>query len=118
LLRAAAEDSEPVVRLYAIDSLGMLGTEGEPIDWDALAKKQRNRDVKRHLTYIEQRAGQPVSPRTIDQLRDWDLAGIDTARLGQLAPDFELSSVSGEKIRLSDFRGTKAVVLVFVYGDT
>ena len=32
---------------------------------------------------------------------------------GDLAPDFELTSVGGSKIRLSNFRGEKHVVLVF-----
>jgi peroxiredoxin len=32
---------------------------------------------------------------------------------GQSAPDFELPSQSGEKVKLSDFRGNKPVALVF-----
>ena len=33
---------------------------------------------------------------------------------GDLAPDFELSDVNGENaLRLSDFRGQKAVALIF-----
>jgi peroxiredoxin len=35
-----------------------------------------------------------------------------------MAPDFLLSSAQGESLRLSDYREEKAVVLVFVYGDT
>lgn len=33
--------------------------------------------------------------------------------IGELAPDFELSNQFGQKIRLSDFRGDKNVVLIF-----
>lgn len=33
--------------------------------------------------------------------------------VGDEAPDFELSNQYGQKVRLSDFRGEKAVVLVF-----
>jgi peroxiredoxin len=33
--------------------------------------------------------------------------------VGQEAPDFELKNQHGEPVRLSDFRGTKNVVLVF-----
>mgnify|MGYP001258226273 CR=1 FL=1 len=118
LLRAAREDAEPVVRLYAIDSLGMLGTDGLNIDWKALADQQKNRDAKRHVTYASERANNPIAKAVIDQLTSWDASQMDTARVGQLAPNFELSSVSGEKVRLSDFKGKSAVVLVFVYGDT
>ena len=34
----------------------------------------------------------------------------------QTAPDFELTDVNGENIRLFDFRGHKNVVLVFLRG--
>lgn len=33
--------------------------------------------------------------------------------IGDLAPDFELPNQNGEPVRLSDFRGKKAVVVVF-----
>lgn len=36
-----------------------------------------------------------------------------SAEIGELAPDFELSNQHGEAVKLSDFRGKKAVVLVF-----
>ncbi|MEY4714593.1 MAG: hypothetical protein RIQ37_923 [Actinomycetota bacterium] len=36
-----------------------------------------------------------------------------SAEVGELAPDFELSNQHGETVKLSDFRGKKAVVLVF-----
>lgn len=35
------------------------------------------------------------------------------AEVGELAPDFELSNQHGEMVRLSQYRGEKAVVLVF-----
>ena len=35
---------------------------------------------------------------------------------GQEAPDFELPDLYGEKIRLSDFRGEKIVILAFLRG--
>ena len=35
---------------------------------------------------------------------------------GQEAPDFELLDLDGDQIRLSDFRGTKIVVLAFLRG--
>ncbi|MBI3837335.1 MAG: HEAT repeat domain-containing protein [Planctomycetia bacterium] len=118
LLRTAREDAEPAVRLYAIDSLGMLGTDGLNVDWKALADQQKNRDAKRHVTYASERANNLIAKEVIDQLTSWNASQMDTAQVGQPAPDFELSSVSGEKVRLSNFRGKSAVVLVFVYGDT
>jgi peroxiredoxin len=41
---------------------------------------------------------------------------IDHVALGQLAPDFELTDVAGRAVRLSDYRGSKNVVLVFTRG--
>jgi peroxiredoxin len=35
---------------------------------------------------------------------------------GQLAPDFELEDTTGKKVRLSNYRGKKVVVLAFLRG--
>ena len=35
------------------------------------------------------------------------------AEIGQEAPDFDLKSSTGENVKLSSFRGNKAVALVF-----
>jgi thioredoxin-dependent peroxiredoxin len=34
-------------------------------------------------------------------------------KVGDMAPDFTLASTDGQKVKLSDFRGKKAVVLAF-----
>ena len=47
-------------------------------------------------------------------LKDFDPTNIDTARLGQLAPDFTLGDPTGKAYRLSQFRGKKTVVLIFL----
>src|SRR5277367_3747117 len=39
------------------------------------------------------------------------------AKINQEAPDFELASESGKTVRLSDFRGNKAVVVYFYPKD-
>ena len=38
---------------------------------------------------------------------------MSTANVGDKAPDFELDSTSGEKVRLSNFQGKKSVLLAF-----
>ena len=35
---------------------------------------------------------------------------------GELAPDFEAEDVQGRRVRLSDYRGNKPVVLAFLRG--
>ena len=51
-------------------------------------------------------------------LVEWNPSTIDSAKVGKPAPEFALTTVSGKKYRLSDFRGKQAIILVFVYGDT
>ena len=41
---------------------------------------------------------------------------LDRIKVGQAAPDFALENVEGQVINLSDFRGKKAVILVFYRG--
>ncbi len=41
---------------------------------------------------------------------------MDKRLIDKQAPDFALSDVDGKQVRLSDYRGTKNVVLVFNRG--
>ena len=47
-----------------------------------------------------------------------DLSGLDTGRVavGDVAPDFSLTSYAGPMTTLSDYRGEKNVILVFYRG--
>lgn len=118
LAHTLEHDADPAVRLHAADSLGMLGGQAHAELLQRLEKSEKNNDTRRHIRYALERNGQAVDPAIVKQLKDWPTNQLDTAALGKLAPDFELTSLSGEKVRLSDFRGKKSVVLVFVYGDT
>jgi len=42
---------------------------------------------------------------------------MDSARVGELAPDFILTDFTGKAYRLSQFRGKKTVVLRFILYD-
>lgn len=117
LIAALKSDTDPAVRLYLVDTLGMLG-KGAEVDWNEFLKGESNRDVKRHVGYVRERDEKPLDQRVVEKLTRWDSRQIDTAAVGRPAPDFTLSSVDGEAVRLSNFRGKRAVVLVFIYGDT
>jgi peroxiredoxin len=43
-------------------------------------------------------------------------AELDRVAVGEPAPDFRLTALVSEPVRLSDFRGSKDVVLVFYRG--
>ena len=48
---------------------------------------------------------------------EYDLARMDSAQVGRAAPDFALADTSGKTWRLSELKGKKTVVLVFLFGD-
>jgi hypothetical protein len=118
LLNAIRNDPDAAVRLYAVDALARQGREDIAAPLAELEKSEKNRDVKKHIAYALDRKGSRIDAQVVDDLRAWDAERIDSAQLGKAAPDFELPSLAGGTVRLSDFRGKKPVVLVFVYGDT
>lgn len=118
LARLAEHDPDAAVRLYAADSLGMLGADRYGELLEKLESQEQNRDAKRHIRYAIERSGAPIQPEHVDRLVEWDAQQVDSAVVGEPAPDFELASLDGRRVRLSDYRGEKAVALVFVYGDT
>lgn len=117
LVAALKAETDAAVRLYLVDTLGMIG-KADAVDWTELLKGEQNRDVRRHVAYVEQRKNKSLDPRVVESLKTWDVRQINSATVGQPAPGFVLQSAQGESVRLSDFRGKQAVVLVFIYGDT
>jgi HEAT repeat protein len=117
-LREALTDSNAIVRLYAVDALGMLTPPADDPLINELASSDQNRDVKSHAQFVLERDDEPDLEGIREELAEYDPAQIATAQLNEEAPDFELKNPLGNAYKLSDFRGKKSVVLVFVYGDT
>lgn len=118
LSEALTDDPDAAVRLYAVDSLGMQGGSDLTELLQPRQKQERNRDAKKHIAYALERKKIGVDRAVLRSLVEWDVNKINSAKIGHPAPDFQLTTVSGKKYRLSDFRGKQSVVLVFIYGDT
>ncbi len=115
---AAKNDRDTAVRLYAVDSLGMQGKPAAKVNWDMLTQRERSRDVRSHVGYAKERKAAAVKKSVVDTLTQWDPKTLDSAVVGKPAPAFTLQSADGKTVSLKDYRGKKAVVLVFIYGDT
>jgi len=83
--------------------------------WD---RTHANRDVTSHARFALERKGKPLDDPVPDALRLFDPERIDLARVGEIAPDFRLTDALGKSYQLSEFRDKRAVVLIFIYGDT
>ncbi len=118
LAKAAQRDKDAAVRLAAFDAIGMIGGNESDDLLRQLQASEQNKDTKQHVTYALERNGKPLDDSFVDLLKQWDSKRIDSAKVGEAAPEFELPSLSGPMIRLADFRDKSAVVLVFIYGDT
>jgi HEAT repeat protein len=117
-LERVLADTKPGVRLYAIQALSMFGKlprnernltilEGDPSFWG----------VRPMMAAALEREDRPNPAQLRKVLADYDLRKLDSARIGELAPDFTLADFTGKKVRLSQFRGKKTVVVRFILFD-
>ena len=116
-LEQALADPKPGVRLYAIQALSMFGPlprtkENERI----LTKDPTIYSVRPMMAAALEREDRPNQAEMRKTLAEYDLRNLDSARIGQLAPDFALTDFTGKPHRLSEFRG-KTVVLRFILFD-
>jgi hypothetical protein len=117
LVHAAAEDKEGLVRVHAIRSLGRLGRlESKPMYRKIVEKDGPT--PKFDMTFALTRDDKPDLGAIRKALSSYDLSRIDSACLGQAAPDFALADTTGKTWRLRDLRGKQAVVLVFLQVST
>jgi hypothetical protein len=97
-------------RFEALLSLAKAGPAVVPVLEKAL--KDPTGPAPRFAAYAHRILSGPAD--VTKALADFDPKKIDTARLGQRAPDFTLSDPTGKAYRLSQYRGKKTVVLIFL----
>jgi HEAT repeat protein len=117
-LERALADSKSGVRLYAIQALTMFGK---------LPQTERHLKILRNdpcfwgvrpmMAAALARDDRPNPAQLRKLLANYDLRQLDSARLGEMAPDFTLTDFSGKTYRLGQFRGKKTVVLRFILFD-
>ena len=116
VLLQAIEDKDGYVRAHARIALGRLGRLQATPKLRELAGKDPTRSAYIDMMFVFTRDDQP-NPEPIRQaLKNYDLARMDSAQLGKLAPDFTLADAAGKTWHLGQFRGKQAVVLIFLVG--
>jgi HEAT repeat protein len=117
-LEHAVADPKSGVRIYAIQALSMLGPLTATEKHRQIATNDPSRyGVREMMVAALARDDKPSSTALQQALADFNLANVDTARLGELAPDFLLTDFTGKTYRLSQFRGKQTVVLRFLLFD-
>ena len=117
-LERALGDPKPGVRLYAIQALSMLGPLPRTKENERILRSDPNFwCVRPMMAAALERTDRPNQAELRKALADYDLSTVDSARLGELAPDFTLTDFTGKTYRLSQFRGKKTVVLRFILYD-
>jgi peroxiredoxin len=116
--RAIYEDPSPTVRIYAAIARASIGGPLPEKIMTHISRRDPSSEVRIRLELLLGRQPMIGNDLSRSALANFDLSRMDTARVGQPAPDFSLTDVDGRTFRLSDFHNKKKVVLIFVYGAT
>jgi alkyl hydroperoxide reductase subunit AhpC len=119
LEKVLREDSDSVVRSQAAIALGQIGVRDSLATVQAAQKEDKSKDV-RHQAELAAYAiahGKTATPELAQAYAALDETKFGRVRIGQPAPDFHLPDTEGKAWRLSDFRGKKPVVLIWVFAD-
>ncbi len=119
LQRLLAEDPDPIVRGQAAEALGQLRhVESESV-LRATAKEDRSEHVKHRaeLALVQLKQKQRDDKDLVRQWTELDESTFRLVEVGKAAPDFQLRDTEGNEWRLSDFKGKKTVMLVWIFAD-
>jgi len=119
LEKVLREDSDSVVRSQAAIALGQIGVRDSLAIVQAAQKEDKSKDVQHQAelaTYAIE-YGKTATPELAQAYAGLDESKFGRVQVGQPASDFQLTDTEGKAWRLSDFRGKKPVVLIWVFAD-
>ncbi len=119
LIKRLQEDPDSVVRTQAASALGQIGLYESLTVLEETMKTDSSRDVipqcEMSITQIENNI--KSAPNLAASYRSLDESKFNSVQVNQPAVDFELKDTNGKSWRLSDFKGEKTVVLIWVFAD-
>jgi alkyl hydroperoxide reductase subunit AhpC len=119
LEQALLDDPDDVVRAQAAVALRQIGrSQSLPVVQQAQTD-DRSKDVRHQAqlaAYAIQNGIRPT-PELAAAYTGLDEKRFDRVRVGEPAPDFELSDTEGRIWRSNDFRGQKPLVLIWILAD-
>ena len=112
-------DPESTVRSQAAISLGLIGSAAALPALNTALTSDTARDVihQCELSIHQIQSGQKATSELAKAYADLDESTFDTVKVGQAAPDFSLSDTENKSWKLSDFKGKKTVLLIWVFAD-
>ena len=119
LEKLLGQDPDPMVRSQAAIALGQIGQPSSMSALKAAQKDDESRDVQHQAelaAHAVERRMRPT-PELAASYARLDETRFGRVQVGQPASDFELPDTEGKIWRLSDFRGKKPVVLIWIFAD-
>ncbi len=119
LERILQTDSDSTVRSQSAIALGQIGKKSSLIALRSTIEKDKARDVLHQAELAEHAIehGRVATPELAKAYAGLDEEKFAIAKVGELAPDFALPDTDGKSWKLSDFRGKKSVVLIWIFAD-
>ncbi len=119
LEKVLREDSDSVVRSQAAIALGQIGVRDSLAFVQAAQTEDKSKDVQHQaeLAAYAIEHGKTATPELAQAYAALDESKFGRVRVGQPVSDFQLTDTEGKAWRLSDFRGKKPVVLIWVFAD-
>lgn len=119
LMNLLKSEVDPVVRSQAAISLGRLNSKNAIPLLQDLSQNDQSRDVRHQceLAVYRIKHFQGADDELAESYASLDELDFNLIQVGQPAIDFELQDAEGKTWKLSDFKGKKEVVLIWIFAD-